>query len=200
MNKLDFLSEAPKTLIFEKNSNKSNLGGVLSLILFIIVLFITFSLIYDYAMNSKYSVIYSYDEEFLNDDRLEKKLNDEKYNPEITYKFEMISDINNTNFFIKTNQNELINFGEEHKSKVYDFAALIGYKCEKLGENDYDCSIRESDKEPNTENIYYVFSLNYTGTKIVHDKKFPLQNNFISEYFYFSFDDKIKYFLQNGKQ
>ena len=32
MNKLDFLSGAPKTLIFEKNSNKTNFGGVWTLI------------------------------------------------------------------------------------------------------------------------------------------------------------------------
>ena len=30
MNKLDFLSGAHKTLIFEKSSNKSNFGGVLT--------------------------------------------------------------------------------------------------------------------------------------------------------------------------
>ena len=201
MYKLDFLSEAPKTLIFEKNSNKSNLGGILSLTLSIIVLFIAFSFIYDYATNIKYSLIYSYDEEYLNDDdKIEKKWDDKRYNPEITYKFEMDSNINTSNFFIITNENELINFGEERKSKVYEFYAYIGYNCEKLGENDSDCSIRESDKEPDADNMFYLFSLNYTGTKVDHhNTKLPLQNNYVSEYFYFSFDDKINYFLQKWK-
>ena len=98
MNKLDFLSEAPKTLIFEHNSNKSNLGGVLTIIYFIIVLFITFSFIYDYATGLKYSVIYTYDEEYLNNESMIMKLKDERYNPEITYKFEMFSKINTSNF------------------------------------------------------------------------------------------------------
>ena len=201
MYKLDFLSEAPKTLIFEKNSNKFNLGGVFSLILSLIVFFIAFSFIYDYATNIKYSVIYSYNEEYLNDDdRLEKKLKDERYNPEITYKFEMESDINTSNFFILTNEDEFINFGEERKSKVHSFIVLIGYNCEKLGENDYDCSIRENDKVSDGNNLFYLFSLNYTGTKIDHNnKEFPLQKNYISEYFYFNFDDNIKYFVQKWK-
>ena len=37
MNKLDFLSGAPKTLIFEKSSNKTNFGGVLTIIYLIIL-------------------------------------------------------------------------------------------------------------------------------------------------------------------
>ena len=200
MYKLDFLSEAPKTLILEQNSNRSNLGGVFSLILSIIVLFIGFSFIYDYARNINYSLIYYYDEEYLNDDKLKKKLDDERYNPEITYKFEMNSKVNTSNYFVFTNQNEFINFGEERKSKIYDFYAFIGYNCEKSGENDYDCSIRESDKEPDGDNIFYLFSLNYTGTKIEHNnKEFPLQKNYNSEYYYFNFDDKIKYFIQKWK-
>ena len=199
MYKLDFLSEAPKTLIFEKNSNKSNFGGVFSLILTIIVLFIAFYFIYDYARNIKYSVIYYYNEEYLNDDnKIEKKLDDERYNTEITYKFEMNSNINTSNFFIyMKNQNEFINFGEEHKSKVYDLKAFIGYNCSKLGENDYDCSLRESDKSPD---MLYFFYLNYSGTKIVHeDRELPLQNKFISDYHFFSFGDNVNIYSQKWK-
>ena len=36
MHGLDFLSGAPKTLIFEKGSNKTNFGGVLTIIYLII--------------------------------------------------------------------------------------------------------------------------------------------------------------------
>ena len=105
----------------------------------------------------------------------------------------MKSNINSSNFFIFTNQNELVNFGEERKSKVFEFNSFIGYNCEKLGENDYDCSIRESDKASDENNKFYIFSLNYTGTKVDHNnKELPLQKNYISEYYYFTFDEKIK--------
>mgnify|MGYP006916285257 CR=1 FL=1 len=199
MNKLDFLSEAPKTLIFQHNSNKSNFGGVLTLIYIIIVLFIAFSFIYDYETGLKYSVIYTYDEEYLDDESEKRKLQDERYNPEITYKFGIRSNVSTSNFFIYLkNQNETINFGEERKSKVYSFNAYIGYKCSKLGENDYNCSLK-SDKLPNS--IVYFFSLNYTGTKIVHEnQELPLQKQYISDIYYFSFDDKSNIFIKNGKQ
>ena len=54
MQKLDFLSGAPKTFIFEKSSNKTNLGGVFTLIYLIIVLLIFLVYIVDYELNQKY--------------------------------------------------------------------------------------------------------------------------------------------------
>ena len=59
MNKLDFLSGAPRTLIFEKKSNKTNLGGVWTLIYLIIVLLLIVVYMYDYKANPKYSVFYT---------------------------------------------------------------------------------------------------------------------------------------------
>ena len=53
MEKLDFLSGAPNTFIFEKNSNKTNLGGVFTLIYLIIVLIIFIAYIFDYEVNPK---------------------------------------------------------------------------------------------------------------------------------------------------
>ena len=61
MHKFDFLSGAPKTLIFERKSNKTNLGGVLTLIYLIIVLLIILGYIYDYSMTQLYTISYSYD-------------------------------------------------------------------------------------------------------------------------------------------
>ena len=64
MNKLDFLSGAPKTLIFEKSSNKSNFGGVLTILYLIILLVIIIIYIVNYAINPKYSVLYTYERQF----------------------------------------------------------------------------------------------------------------------------------------
>ena len=109
----------------------------------------------------------------------------------------MLSYINASNFFIHTEQSGFFKFGEERKSKVHSFSALIGYNCSKLGEKDYDCSLRESDKSPDT--IYY-FYINYTGTKIVHeDQELPLQKKYIFEGFYFSFGENMNNFYQKWK-
>ena len=59
MQKLDFLSGAPKTFIFEKSSNKTNLGGVFTLIYLIIVLIISLAYIVDYEANPKYEAQFS---------------------------------------------------------------------------------------------------------------------------------------------
>ena len=64
MNKLDFLSGAPKTLIFEKSSNKSNFGGVLTILYLIILLVIIIIYIVNYPINPKYSVLYTYERQF----------------------------------------------------------------------------------------------------------------------------------------
>ena len=59
MHSLGFLSNSPKIFIFQKNSNKTNLGGIFSFIYIIIVLFISSLYIFDYISNDKYVVEYS---------------------------------------------------------------------------------------------------------------------------------------------
>jgi len=59
MRLLDFLSNSPKNFIFEKDSNKTTFGGVLT-ILYLIVLFImAFIFLYNYEINSKYIITYN---------------------------------------------------------------------------------------------------------------------------------------------
>ena len=57
MNSIDFLSGAPNIFIFQKESLKTNFGGVLFLIYIIIIIMILISLTYilDYALNEKYA-------------------------------------------------------------------------------------------------------------------------------------------------
>ena len=86
MHGFDFLSHAPINFIFEKNSNKTNLGGVLTLIYLILVILITIAYMYDYSVNSKYSVLYRSENIFKSD--LESKIpryDDKILNPKITF-------------------------------------------------------------------------------------------------------------------
>ena len=75
MKKLDFLSGAPNTLIFGQKASKTRLGGVLTLIYLIIVLIISIVYIFDYAINSKYTVLYVYEQEFFSEENALKRLN-----------------------------------------------------------------------------------------------------------------------------
>ena len=199
MYKLDFLSGAPKTFIFARDSNKTNLGGIFTLIYLILTLLIAYISIYFYIKKQNYSVVYTYEEEYLNinSDKHTNKLTNEKLNPEITYKFEMDLNVDKSKFYAIAykNPNDSFKFGEERKFKVYDFGLFIWYNCEKLGDDNYDCSLRKNDSS-----LVYLFSLNCAGFKTDRqNEESPLLNNYISENFYFTVDEKITYFFQKWK-
>ena len=48
MNILDIISDSPKIYIFQKSSNKTNLGGIITLVYFIILVIISIAYIYDF--------------------------------------------------------------------------------------------------------------------------------------------------------
>ena len=62
MRKLDFLSNSPKTFIFEKSSNKTTFGGSLTLIYIFIVFLIAITYAYNYYANDKYIISYIKDQ------------------------------------------------------------------------------------------------------------------------------------------
>ena len=64
MNAFDFISDSPRTYIFQKSSNKTNLGGILTLFYLIILALIIFLYLYDYFKNyyQKYEVSYFYNQ------------------------------------------------------------------------------------------------------------------------------------------
>ena len=56
MNRLDFLSLSPSFYIFRNEANKTTFGGILFLIFMILMIFISFAYIYDFAVNDKYEI------------------------------------------------------------------------------------------------------------------------------------------------
>ena len=54
MHGLDFISDSPRTYIFQKDSNKTNLGGVLGLVYIIIFILIAVAYILEYSLNEKF--------------------------------------------------------------------------------------------------------------------------------------------------
>jgi hypothetical protein len=85
MKKLDFISGAPKTFIFQQDSNKTNLGGILTILFIIAMLIIIYSYIYEYFANDKYKVSYYYNEVYYEDEELNEIYNNEKLYPELDY-------------------------------------------------------------------------------------------------------------------
>ena len=73
MNGFDFLSKAPMNFIFDKKSNKTNLGGVFTLIHLLIVIIIIITYLYDYSITPQYSYQHSYEEQYKNDNEYFEK-------------------------------------------------------------------------------------------------------------------------------
>ena len=55
MHSFDFFSESPNIFIFQKESNKTNFGGILFSLFTIIMFLISLAYILDYAINEKYT-------------------------------------------------------------------------------------------------------------------------------------------------
>ena len=86
MKKLDFISGAPKTFIFQQDSNKTNLGGILTVLFIIAMLIIIYSYIYECFANDKYNVSYYYNKVFYEDEELDEIYDNNDLYPELTYK------------------------------------------------------------------------------------------------------------------
>ena len=89
MKKLDFLSNSPKTFIFQKNSNKTTFGGFLTIIYILVILIIAFTYIYNYVANDKYIIFY------INYEKTEQEVDetelegDPDYNPTLDFLFRL---------------------------------------------------------------------------------------------------------------
>ena len=89
MRKLDFLSNSPKTFIFEKSSNKTTFGGSLTLIYIFIVFLIAITYAYNYYANDKYIISYIKDQSLKEIKQQEELNNDLKYNPTLKHSYRL---------------------------------------------------------------------------------------------------------------
>ena len=91
MKKFDILSQPPRTYIFERFSNKTIFGGVLSIIYLLIIIFISIYYIYNYIIGDKYEYYYSYRE--LPEEQKKKVFAGFDPNPPIHIKLDAINEL-----------------------------------------------------------------------------------------------------------
>ena len=143
MNAFDFLSDSPRTYIFHKRSNKTNLRGVLTFIYIIILLLLILVYLFDYFKNyyKKFEISYFYNQ-FLDENVRNEKKKDPKCNPLTDFSFKIQNEqgeILSQNFTIylrdrkeKTKEKrkgEIIKMGEKISKKTDDFTIVIVYNC-----------------------------------------------------------------------
>ena len=202
MHFLDFLSGSPKIFIFQQETAKTNLGGILFLIYIIIMLSISLAYIIDYAINDKYTYEIKNIDNTTNNEILLingidynplKKLNkDNDLNPLINFSIFASSlfsiyDIENNDYLEGVPDEE---FGFEYSwfnitRRVDDLKFELRYICG----NDSNCtSIYEEDIEG------MGFALLLPAYKIDHQAEIPLKivkDMSIVSHFYDFHDDML---------
>ena len=136
MNFFDFISDSPRTYIFQKSSNKTNLGGVLTLIYLIILALIIFLYLYDFFKNyfGKYEVSYFYNQ-FR--DETYKDEQKEEFNPLIDLSFKVVDEEGESLteefgilLYDKNGKNgKVLKMGEKINKNIDDFKIMVIYAC-----------------------------------------------------------------------
>ena len=201
MKRLDFISGAPKTFIFQRDTNKTNLGGLFTIIFFLIIIIITHSYLYEYFANPKYKITYTYDEKYYQDEELSEIYSNRLLYPEITYSLNVSHPIRKHLLVLDEHAKELT-FEEEYKRAVSDLKFFIFYKCK----NSSNCELRDKDEDGeadyNHTNIINLYDLliTYKGYYCDHQNPdSPIKREKDYEEFPFSITDHIDYYRFNWK-
>lgn len=147
MRKFDIISPSPQTFIFQKESNKTNLGGLLSIIYFISFLLICLTYGSIFFLNDKYEIT-SFNSELreLNDDELKTFEQSLKYNPYLKIKFSLFDEnyknLSDRFILVDVSTKEEIKVGEIIERRVNDIFINVFYKCD---ENETNCFIESKD-------------------------------------------------------
>ena len=171
MRRFDILSEAPKSLIFNEDSNKTVFGGSLSLIYLLITLGIAIFYFVNYFANDKYNVEYGFFQEVLDWPKQQEMLASDEYNPEIEFSYAMVDDSLNlvNDRFVVMNLSSGQSMPDKFKKRLSDMELTILYRCD-----DQNCTMHEED--PN--NITLI--LEFKGFRLDHQGEVPLvQDKFL---------------------
>ena len=155
MNILDIISDSPKIYIFQKSSNKTNLGGIITLVYFIILVLISIAYIYDFYHVNYFQFNYFF-KNIKKEDREKLKTENKDFNPNLTFTIE-ISNRNNilsNDKFVLYESGHILD-GYELKKNVDELSFGLFYKCETDECNDLD-------KE-------FIFNMNYDSKILDHE-------------------------------
>jgi len=177
MRNIDFLSEYPRIYIFEKEVNKTNLGGILFLLFAITMLIISASYILLFYLNDTYKIEYaSINNQTLSDDSDELD-NNPDLNPTLEFQMMVDSQTMYKNFRValpngdKTQIKEFKQstgdkIGLTINSSVSEFTAYLVYFCG----NDSTC-INNPEKDSIDDNTQINLEFVTPSKKIDHQNK-----------------------------
>ena len=207
MHKLDFISGAPKTFIFQNSSNKTNLGGLLTFIFCFIIIAVIYYYLYEYFANPKYKVSYTYDDEYFSD--VERMYGNRTLYPDLNFNISIEPSIIQKDIKIINNIDEEIPIGYNYSKHIPELSLQILYKCIKINETinktiteKIDCKLRDDDIDEYNSDLFYLndLKINFTGFYNDHQNpKSPLKRGADYENFLFTINGNIDYYKFNWK-
>ena len=170
MISFDFLSSPPHSFIFQRRANRSNFGGVLSLLYLVVFLIISSFYLVKYFNEDNYTVQYLYHERFITEEEILKRVESDRYNPKIHFcpsiKVKAEKEIIDR-FKIRRYNNILnseVNLTQCLNYRMTELDWLLVYDC--LDANYTECSI-------DTEKVYSdpAINVDYNGFFLLHQNK-----------------------------
>ena len=188
MHPLDIFSDSPKLFIFQKQTNKTNFGGILTLIFSLIMIFISLLYFLDYNDLNDYSIEYSHISNLTLDKDIPNLNSNPDYNPNFTFTLEItnnngeplserffIYDFAIKRFLDRSKNYTIIN------RRISDFHIKILYYCE----NESNCILKEKD----ISKLGYKLKISFYTPKIdLQNHSTPIiKDDLINKYYQISF-------------
>ena len=176
MHPLDFISDSPNLFILDKESNKTNFGGVLFLLYIItmIIIIIYYSINYS-NNNNKFTIQSLYHFNPKSDEEIEARNKDERFNQNISFYVNLSFNneyLDNRFKLINHHEKKEINRTSQFSIKTNDFDLLLYYQCEEENCTDYY-------KNFDNNNNKYQLVLIYDGFNLDHQNEDePIQRDY----------------------
>ena len=176
MHPLDIISESPNLYILQKESNKSNFGGVLFLIYLAIAILVIVYYVIDYTQNPPYDIQSFAHFNIKSEEEKAERIKNPLYNPTINFKLNLSENKDGTNlsekvkiFNPKTGKD--INKNEIFSNNINGLTIDIIYELNNLSLTDYLNYIEsyKIKKDKNDTSFYLYFS--YEGFILDHQNK-----------------------------
>ena len=198
MHPLDIFSDSPKYFIFQKETNKTNFGGVLTLIFSLIMILISFLYYLDFIDLNDYSIEYSHIMNLTLDEDIPKLNSNPDLNPNLTFLLEITKangkPLSERFILYDLTENKPIKRKNNYmcfNKRISDFHFAIFYNCS----NGTNCILNKED----ISEYGYRLEISYNISKVdLQNYPTPLIKDFnITNYykipFYFKYTYNVQY-------
>ena len=174
-NGLDFMSSPPQSFIFQKKTNKTNFGGVLSLLYLLTFLVVSIFYIVSYVNQDNFSIQYLFQEKYLTSEDTSEMYKSERFNPTFNFcvsvtingkkEYEDRFQVRRYNGFLYSE----LNTSKCHNIKVPDINWFLAYDCGKKNNSECQKDLDNLVKLYNTDEV--SLNMYFNGFKIDHQNK-----------------------------